>query len=333
MTKLRNFVTFAAAAWLMTCASPALAQQELPGTGKSIQPIRPVGITANLFPLEVVNQGLEKLGYTVKQPLEADQVPLHLAIAQGDADFTATEWIPLYDRFFQQVGGDTVMERLGVVVADASQGYFIDKKTADKYKINNLSQFKDPNIAKLFDADGDGKANLTGCNAGWGCERVIEYQLDKFGLRDVIQHDQGSYFALIADTITRYKSGQPIFYYTWSPQWVGAVLKPGTDVVQLNVPYSADPDGADTKSPDGSNSGFQTNQITFLVNKKFIGENPAVRKLFEQIHIPLEDWNTAILEQHDGQDSDEAIRKQAEEWVEKHQSDFDSWVAKALQAK
>lgn len=50
------------------------------------------------------------------------------------------------------------------------QGYLIDKKTADKYHITNIEQLKDPKIAKLFDANNDGKADLTGCNPGWGCE-------------------------------------------------------------------------------------------------------------------------------------------------------------------
>ena len=52
----------------------------------------------------------------------------------------------------------------GVYSDNAAQGYLIDKKTADQYKITNIGQFKDPKIAKLFDADGDGKADLTGCN-------------------------------------------------------------------------------------------------------------------------------------------------------------------------
>jgi glycine betaine/proline transport system substrate-binding protein len=80
-----------------------------------------------------------------------------------------------------------------------------------------MEQLQDPEIAALFDTDGDGKANLTGCNPGWGCELVIEHQLDEYGLRDTVQHDQGQYFALIADTITRYEQGEPILFYTWTP--------------------------------------------------------------------------------------------------------------------
>lgn len=261
IAKLYEFITRALAlAGMIALIGGAQAQESLPGKAKSVQPIRPAGIAANLFPVEVADIGLRKLGYTVKPVLEADYAPLHLAIAQGDADFMATEWIPTHDTFFQRAGGNKTMERIGVIVPNAIQGYYIDKKTADKYHITNLGQFRDPAIAKLFDRDGNGKANLTGCNAGWGCEQVIEHQLTEFKLRDTVTDDQGSYFALMADTITRFNHGDPIFYYTWSPQWVDAVLKPGKDVIPLNVPYSADPSGVDTKLPDGSNPGLPEQQ-------------------------------------------------------------------------
>lgn len=52
--------------------------------------------------------------------------------------------------------------RQGTYVSGAAQGYLIDKKTADKYKITNIAQLKDPKFAALFDADGNGKADLAG---------------------------------------------------------------------------------------------------------------------------------------------------------------------------
>lgn len=62
------------------------------------------------------------------------------------------------------VYGDKKFYREGVFVNGAAQGYLIDKKTADQYKITNIAQLKDPKIAKLFDTNGDGKADLTYCN-------------------------------------------------------------------------------------------------------------------------------------------------------------------------
>ena len=317
------------AALVALLVSGSAAQAKMPGDGRTVQAIMPAGITGNVFEHDVAQIGLEMLGYRVKPPMEADYPALHLAIAQGEADYMATEWIPTHDAFFKQAGGDAVMVRIGKEVTGATQGYFIDKVTADKYKINNLGQLKSPEIAKLFDSDGDGKANLTGCNPGWGCERVIEHQLDAFKLRDTVQDDQGSYFALMADTITRFKAGQPILYYTWAPQWVGAVLQPGRDVVQLNVPFSASPDGKDTAQPDGSNPGFGVDTIVFLANKDFIAKNPAVKRLFELITIPIGDINQVILRQHDGETKPEQIMAQAREWVSHHQAQFDGWVKQA----
>lgn len=306
-----------------------VAQGKMPGEGKTVQPIRPAGIQSNIFPHDVIAIGLERLGYKVKTALEADYPPLHLAVAQGDADYMATEWIPTHEPFYNQAGGDKTMERVGKYITGAGQGYFIDKVTADKYGINNLSQLADPKIAKLFDRDGHGKANLTGCNPGWGCERIIEHQLDAFKLRNTVHHDQGSYFALIADMITRYKAGQPILFYTWTPQWIGAVLRPGKEVTQLNVPFSAMPNGRDTAQPDGRNPGFGVDTIVFLVNKKFLAQNPAARRLFELVTIPIEDVNAVILRQYKGENSEEQIMQQAREWVDAHKEQFDAWVKEA----
>lgn len=44
----------------------------------------------------------------------------------------------------------------------------IDKKTAEQYHITSIDQLKDPQIAKLFDTNNDGKADLTGCTPGMG---------------------------------------------------------------------------------------------------------------------------------------------------------------------
>ncbi len=44
---------------------------------------------------------------------------------------------------------------------------------------------------------------------------------------------------MMADTITRFKEGKPVLYYTRPPYWVSDVMKPGKDVVWLQVPFSS----------------------------------------------------------------------------------------------
>lgn len=311
---------------------PAMAEV-LPGEGKSIQPIA-TGQTGHIFQHAIVEIGLERLGYEVKDSLEAQYPPLHLAIAEGDADYTAIHWDRLHIDTYEKAGGDAKLIRIGNLTPDVTQGYFIDKATSEKYGITNLGQFTDPAVIALFDTNGDGKADLTGCESGWGCELVIEHQLDAFDLRGSISHNQGSYYALIADTITRFKAGEPVFYYTWSPLWVGSVLKAGEDTVQLNVPFSALPgnDAADTSQPDGSNSGFELNNIRIVANRKFAEENPAAVRFFELVQVPIADVNAELLNEYESEAGREQIYRNAEEWIAAHQEQYDAWIQEAIKA-
>ena len=111
---------------------------------------------------------------------------------------------------------------------------------------------------------------------GWGCERVIEHQLTEYNLRDTVTHNQGAYNAIIADTIARHESGQPVLYYTWTPYWVSGALVPGEDVEWLNVPYTSLPDGVEAKTEfDGKNLGFAVDSMYILASDSFLEANPA----------------------------------------------------------
>lgn len=323
-SKLRAY----AAVGLLCVASLAHAQ-ELPGTGTTLRPIK--GSPANSwFQHLVVQIGLEKLGYTVNETLEADFPAVHLAVASGDADYTAASWKPTHTAFYEKAGGDTVMTRVHALITGTTEGYYIDKKTADAYGITNIEQLKDPTLAKLFDTDDDGRANLAGCNPGWGCEATIESHLDAFGLREAIQHDQGTYFALIADVISRYNEGKPVLYYTWTPNWVADALIEGKDVTRLQVPGSL-PD-LDTKNADGTNYGFVSGEVFIAANNEFLAANPAAKRFLELVTIPIADVNAAQVLLKDGNVDVAAIRQQADDWVAAHQAEFDAWVAEAVQA-
>jgi glycine betaine/proline transport system substrate-binding protein len=308
----------------------------LPGTGIEIKSAHS-SLLEERFQTEIVNIALRKLGYETPEPQQIEYTTMHVALGNGELDYTPVHWEKGHNEFFEQSGGEEKLERVGVISANLLQGYQIDKKTADQYNITNIEQLKDPKIAKLFDSDGDGKANLTGCNAGWGCQKVIDHHLKVYGLEDTVEHDQGTYSALIADTITRYKQGQPVLYYTWTPMWMAGELKVGEDVVWLEVPFTSLPKAygnvteKDTTAM-GKNLGFAIDDIRILANKKFVSENPAAKRLFEQIKIPVEDINEENQKFKNGENSVEDIRRHAREWVRQHQDEFNNWVDEAKKA-
>ncbi len=61
-------------------------------------------------------------------------------------------------------GWEDKLEIVGYVAkAGGLQGYLVSKEHVDKYNINTLDDFKRPEVKKAFDANGDGKADLTAC--------------------------------------------------------------------------------------------------------------------------------------------------------------------------
>ncbi len=140
---------------------------ELPGKGITVKPAQST-ISEETFQTLLVSRALEKLGYTVEKPSEVDYNVAYTSIASGDATFIATNWQPLHDDMYAAAGGDKKFYREGTFVTGAAQGYLIDKKTAEQYHIKSIDQLKDPKIAKLFDTNGDGKADLTGCTPRLG---------------------------------------------------------------------------------------------------------------------------------------------------------------------
>ncbi|MFW5833040.1 MAG: glycine betaine/L-proline ABC transporter substrate-binding protein ProX [Pseudomonadota bacterium] len=327
--RISTLSVLTATASLLALGHGMAEAQERPGDGVAVQPI--LTTTAEeLFQHMVLFRGLEDLGYEVQQPLELGEYgTLHVAIAQGDADFTAVHWDKLHTAFFENSGGEEALTKLGVFVENVLQGYLIDRATADEYGITNLEQFQDPEIAALFDTDGDGAADLTGCNPGWGCERVIEHHLPEYGLADTVAHNQGSYFALIADTIGRFEAGEPIFYYTWTPLWVSGVLVPGEDVVWLEVPYTSLPEGdatAEETTADGQNLGFAVDDIMVLASREFAEANPAAAAFLEAASIPINEISEQNLLMREGEDRMRDIERHVETWIEDNRDAFDGWL-------
>ena len=288
--------------------------------------------------LEILKIGLEELGYEFKPPKQLSVPALYLGTNNGDLDLYATSWENMQSSFYEQYKDNGTIEYTGNLVDNALQGYQIDSKTAEQYKIKSIEQLKDPKIAKLFDSDGDGKANLIGCIPGWFCETVIENHLDAYGLRDTVEHDQGEYSAMIAAALAGYKQGKPLLFYTWTPYWLGSALKVGEDVLWLEVPFTSLPEsmGNITEKDttiDGKNLGFPVDSIRILSNQDFLEANPSAKRFFELVNIPIDYINEQQKLVYEGEDDAADIRRHAEEWIENNREQFQGWIEQARQAE
>lgn len=288
------------------------------------------------FQRDVVLIGLERLGFTKWEKIALDGgTNIIMAVSQGDADFTTNYWDPLHDSIYENGGGDKTMSKVGVLIKECLQGLLVDKKTAAKYGLKNVAQFKDAVVAKGFDVDGDGKADLIGGAPGWGSTKMLDFQLSAFGVQGNITHNQGVYFAMIADVIERFKRGDPVFYYSWTPMWMNSVLIPGKDVIWLEMPGATDMEGKpiDVSVTGGRNYGYPANNVRICANNKFLDSSPAAKRFFELVTIPLDDVSAQNLRMHEGEDKPEDVRRHAEEWVARHEAEFAGWIKQAQSAK
>lgn len=291
------------------------------------------------FQAEVYRLLLERLGYRVDGPTTMGNAEFYAAVAAGEVDLWANGWFPLHDSF---IDDSASVEAVGTAVDDgALQGYFVDAATAEAHGITSLGDLADPTVAELFDHDGDGRADLVGCDVGWSCAATIDHHLSAYGLSDTVEHVQGDYSPLIRSTVARFHAGQPVLYYTWTPNWTVGEIVPGRDAVWLEVPFASLPEdqasaldraevaGVPGCANDPCLTGWPPNDIRAVANSDFLDANPSVRRLLEQAAMPMEDiaaQNVRMVQQ--GGDPED-IRLHAEEWVEANAAAVTRWIEAA----
>ncbi len=339
----KAMVTAALLAMTLTGVSTVYADATKPGEGVKVQPARATWNTG-FFQEALVRRGLEELGYTVKKPKDLQNPIFYKSVALGDVDYWTNGWFPNHDGqlpkdFYEKA------DKIGYVVkAGGLQGYLVSKKEVEKYNIQSLDDFKRDEVKKAFDKNKDGKADLTACPPGWGCEQVIAHHMDVYELADYINPVKAAYEAGMASALAEYKDGEPVFFYTWAPNWTIFKLKPGKDVMWINVPKTmpkqsqmAGKDRMEVSGIEGAVSdpvklGFVVSDIQIVANKKFMAANPAATKFFEVFTLPLSDINEQNTRMNEGEKSQKDIERHVDEWIAKNKDKWQGWLEEARKA-
>lgn len=293
------------------------------------------------FQAEIFRHLFEELGYRVEGPRTMDNQAFYVAVAQGEVDLWVNGWFPLHDSYISS----TVQAQIAIVgdevQSGALQGYQVDRKSSELLNITSLADFKRPEVVTAFDRDDNGRADLIGCNPGWACADLIEHHFDQFGLRETVEHIQGDYSPLMLDAIARIEQGEPMFFYTWTPNWTVGALRPGEDVLWIEVPPTT---GEESKAQTESlitvpnvkgcmstpcAMGFPPNDIRAVANQDFLAANPLVHALLEEVKIPLADITAQNARMLAGEDDRIAIAEHARVWIAENRGNVERWLATA----
>ncbi len=346
------------------------ASASLPGEGVSVTMAR-ADWSTGYFQAQVYKQMLEELGYNVSEPSEAELGPslAYLAMAEGDVDFWANSWYPGHNSWWEpdlpdgSLVGDH-LEKVGAVFRGGGlQGFLITKSVADEYNITHLDQLNDdPEIRALFDSDGDGIAEIYGCQESYTCDDIIEAQI-AFSGWDNITQTIASYDAMFAEASAKMDAGEPAVIYTWTPSAYITQIRPGDNaywIAMENVLDDSNPTGdeggeqwdqryyASTGEPvrldippeqcpgaavDGfCQLGWVPADIQVTANKDWLAANPAAAELLRAAKLSVIDVSLANVEQASGKDTEAEIAQLAADWIETNRSTVDTWLEQALAA-
>ena len=306
MTKRTNLLVAAVAAFMLVLS--ACATEEVEGPVK----IARANWDSGYMQAAIYAALIEELGHEVTDPAAATLSPysFYPALAAGQYDLWANGWFPLHNIYLEgeNVTGQAVdlpIEPIGWQVDDgATDGLMIDKATADAYSITDMN-----GVAAnrgLFDTDGDGKADLFGCNVGWGCETSINEQIADESWGSGVEQISGVYNDLAQGVVDRVSAGQPALFYAWTPNWTNTVLVAGENAVWLQS---------------------NVNDIRAVANTDFLDDNPDIRRLLEVVAIPLSDIANQNAQMAAGEYTEADIQADAEAWIAANRAKVDGWLA------
>ncbi len=290
-------------------------------------------------------QLIGELGYPVSDPADNTLNPnnFYQRLDSGEFDLWVNGWFPLHDIYLdlETVAGLSVERDISAVgqqvAGGALQGYMIDKATADAMGINSMSALSDASVAATFDQDGDGKADLIGCDEGWGCNSYIDSHLAELGWGANVEQISGKYGSLMESVIDRVAAGLPVLFYAWTPNWTYEVLAPGTDVVWLESHALEDEEASTSVSglkgcaADPCDLGWPVSSIQAVANDDFLSDHPDIERLLEAVTIPLADIavQNAEMVNYDEDEVEDMINAAASAWIEANRSTVDGWLATA----
>ena len=224
--------------------------------------------------------------------------------------------------------------RLNKTPYKGTEGIFVPGFVQDELGVKQLADLAKPEVAKLFDSDGDGKGEYWAGAVGWEATnhsmvRAKSYGFDKGFTATTVEQP-----VFLAQLDAAMKKKKPIVFYYWTPEWIFASY----DLRMLKEPkfdgYSSDDlkndpnykaDGCYKFYQPGNNPDWlEKSSITceqpptdvYVARSKALDERaPKIGKFLEQISMTpdmVNQWILAIDQQK--RDPLEV----AKEWVEKN---------------
>lgn len=278
--------------------------------------------------------------------LAGDVAVLFSAAAKGDGavDVLTDIWLPNQSAAWAKyVTGGTRSLVPNTHPYAGEQGFYIPGYLQDKYGVKSIYDLKKPEVAKLFEPLGGGKAELLVGPAGWESTYIGQVKAKDYGFADKFESVSTEASVTYAKLASAYKAQRGVVFYAYTPDWIFSAF----DLRRLEEPafdgYAQDnkkddplykADGcwkfiSPTVDPDWLNKSqitcaFPDAKVYVLASTALQKRAPKIAEFLRNVAIEPAQLNELILKiEKEKQPADVA----ANAWVQANSAIVDQWLA------
>ena len=212
--KSRRVLTLCCAAAMSACSSAALAADVVIGV-----PNWP-SVQATAHVLKVAMES--KLGIEVELK-EGSNKAVFDAMDAGSIHVHPEAWLPNLDHLKRQYVDGKKSIKMTENAATGEQGMCVTKGTAERTGITDIKQLRDPEMAKKFDSDGDGKGEVWIGAEGWGSTPIEQIRARSYGYDKTMDLMIMEEAAALEAVNTAVKEKKDIVFFCYTPHYMFAV--------------------------------------------------------------------------------------------------------------
>ncbi|MFT5719720.1 MAG: glycine betaine/proline transport system substrate-binding protein [Motiliproteus sp.] len=220
-----------------------------------------------------------------------------------------------------------------------TDGFFIPGYIQDQYGVKTVADLAKPEIAKLFDSDGDGQGEYWPGAPGWSGVKINQVKAKGYGFDKYFTPVIVSDSIIKAQVKTAIRKKEGILFYYWTPEWIHSVY----DLRKLEEPaftgYAGDSKkGHPQYNPEGCykfndtdnwledsriTCGAPSTEVYIAYSKSLENRAPKVAEFLSKVNLDINDisqWIKKIAQ--DG----EYPAEMAEAWVEANPKVVQHWL-------
>lgn len=240
----------------------------------------------------------------------------------GSIDVHTDMWMPNW----QSAWDEYIVDKATVDHNTPYQGtsnLYVPSYMADK--VSSIEDLNNPEIAAMFDTDGDGLGEYWPGDVTWASTKRWQIKFKSYGLDGLWEPNIVSADTFKAGLAAAYASSKPQLFYHWTPE----ALHVQYDLIALEEPERFD--GCEDVDLEAENwlevSEFECviapNDVYVAFSKSLYERNPPVAKMLKNVQFTGDEINGWIVEMFENKRDPQEV---AEEWIEDNMDTVKGWI-------